>query len=53
MLAKTIRHPYNWDLGINVPVETQKWCDHYQNKRIMLAVLRLKNGENYARFLKC
>ena len=42
MLAKTIRHPYNWDLGINVPVQTQKWCDHYQNMRIMLAVLRFK-----------
>ena len=33
---------YNCDLGINVPVQTQKWCDHYQNMRIMIAVLRFK-----------
>ena len=33
---------YNWDLGINVPVKTQKCSDNYQNMRIMLAVLRFK-----------
>ena len=43
---------YNWDLGINVPVQTQKCSDNYQNMRIMLAVLRFKNGKNYAIFLK-
>ena len=28
---------YNWYLGINLPVETQKWSDNYQNMRIILA----------------
>ena len=30
---------FNWDLGINVPLGTQKWSDNYQDIRIMLAVL--------------
>ena len=40
---------YNWDLGIIVPVKTQKCSDNYQNMRIMLAVLRFKNKRNYAK----
>ena len=39
-------------LGINVAVKTQKCSDNYQNIRIMLAVLRFKNGRNSASFLK-
>ena len=28
--------PYNWDLGISLPVKIQKGSDNYQNERIML-----------------
>ena len=37
---------YNWDLGIKVPVKTQKCSDNYQNMRIMLAIVRLKMRES-------
>jgi len=36
---------YNWDLGINVSVKTQKCSDNFQNMRIMRAVLRFKKWE--------
>ena len=37
---------YNWDLGMNMPVATKKWCDFYQNMPIMLSVPLFKNGQD-------
>ena len=36
---------YTWDLGIKVPVKSQKCSDNSQNMLIIVAVLRYKIGE--------
>ena len=49
-LKHRTRSAYNSDLGINVPVKTQKCSNNYQNMRNMLAVLRFLNREKFCYF---